>query len=57
MFFSKPEPEAPEEIAWQLSEHNPQLELDLTSDTAHKGEETQPYRRPTYLDEIQSWSD
>lgn len=49
----------PECTSWELAEYNPQLEFDLTSDTpsVHKGEETQPYRRPTYLDEIQSWSD
>jgi hypothetical protein len=48
----------PEEVSWTMAGDNPainveeQMELPLT-----KEEETQPYRRPTYLDEIQGWSD
>jgi len=51
--------EDPEEESWTMAGSNPNLADEVETQLILQlgDEETQPYRRPTYLDEIQGWSD
>lgn len=49
--------EPPEDKTWELAGDNPAITVETQLPLRFEKEETQPHRRPTYLDEIKGFSD
>lgn len=47
----------PEDKSWEMAGDNPQLPEQTSEVSSAKRQTTQPYRRPTFLDELAGMSD